>query len=632
MNSRIHLFIAPLLVALLVAACAPAAPPSPTNPPAPAGPKPTTAPAPTTASPRAAGTRLVKHAMGETQVPANPQRVVVLDMGELDMALALGVTPVGYATYTLDQPLPAYLADRAGAMQRVGTVNEPNLETITALKPDLILSNKVRHEKVYGQLSQIAPTVLAEQVGAGWKDSFRVVADALGKAAEAEQLMQRYRQRLEDFRGQMGSRLAQTQVSLVRSFPNEVRIMMKASFMGTIVQDAGLPRPPAQDKDVFMERATEERIPDLDGDVMFLMYWNRGTGEQLSRLTGSPLWAQLGVVQQGRVYEVDDETWGTGLGPMAADRVVGDLFKYLAGGTPAAGQSSGPRAAGERVVQHAMGETRVPANPRRVVVLDTGELDSALALGITPVGSVTGREGSGFPEYLGDRVAGIKSVGSYEQPNLESIAALKPDLILSSKLRHEKIYPQLSQIAPTVFTETVGLPWKENLALHAEALGKLAEGERLLNAYESRAAEFRTKMGDRLGRTRVSLVRALPDHIRVMMKASFAGRILEDAGLPRPPAQDKDVFMERVTSKEGIPLMDGDAIFVMQFVPEQGARAGEGTLLKGWLDDPLWKNLAAVQARRVYEVSDDVWARGIGILGANKVLDDLFRYLLPSGA
>jgi len=36
------------------------------------------------------GGRLVKHAMGETCVPMVPQRVVVLDTGELDSALALG--------------------------------------------------------------------------------------------------------------------------------------------------------------------------------------------------------------------------------------------------------------------------------------------------------------------------------------------------------------------------------------------------------------------------------------------------------------------------------------------------------------------------------------------------------------
>lgn len=318
-----RMFIAIVAVGLLAAACgggagAPAATPDSGSA--------------AKASPSAPATRLVRHAAGDTVVPAEPKRVAVLDMGELDMVLALDVVPVGYATYTLGQPLPSYLQGRGTGMKSVGLVTQPNLETLVALKPDLIISNKTRHDKIYDKLSQIAPTVLTERVGAGWREAFKVVGDALGKSEQEEQLMGRYRQRLADFRTQMGSRLQQTKVSLVRSFPDRVRIYMKDSFMGTIVQDAGLPRPAAQDKDKFAEEATVERIPDLDGDVMFVMYFDRAKGERLSPLTQSPLWVQLGAVKAKRVYEVDDETWGTGLGPIAADRVVNDLFRYLVAG------------------------------------------------------------------------------------------------------------------------------------------------------------------------------------------------------------------------------------------------------------------------------------------------------------
>ncbi|HEY8477584.1 MAG TPA: iron-siderophore ABC transporter substrate-binding protein [Chloroflexota bacterium] len=265
-------------------------------------------------------------------MPATPRRVVVLDLGELDMALAVGVKPVAAATYTLDAEYPAQLKERAVGIPRVGTVDQPNLEAIAALDPDVILSNKVRHERIYDKLSQIAPTVLAEGVGAPWKQSFAVHAEALGKAAEGERVMQTYYRRLDEFKQAMGERLGQTHVSIVRSFPDHVRIYMKQSFIGTIVEDAGLPRPPAQDKDIFMERATEERIPDLDGDVIFLLYYNRQQGEQLSRLMQHPLWAQLKAVKAGRVYEVSDDVWGLGLGPLAATLVIDDLFAYLVEG------------------------------------------------------------------------------------------------------------------------------------------------------------------------------------------------------------------------------------------------------------------------------------------------------------
>lgn len=279
--------------------------------------------------PAAPATRKVKHFLGETEVPAQPQRVVVLDTGELDIALSLGVKPVGAVIAGAESEFPAYLRDRTDGIAKVGTVTQPNLEAIAALQPDLILTNAVRHKDIYGQLSQIAPTVVAESLGYHWKDSLRLFAEALGKTAEYEQLMSEYHGRLDQFKQAMGDRLSQTRVSTVRSFPDHVRIYMRQSFMGTIIDDAGLPRPAAQDKMQFMEKGTEERIPDMDGDVIFVMYYGREQGDNLSQLTKSPLWAQLEAVKNGKVYEVDDGHWGLGLGPIAANKVIDDLFKFL---------------------------------------------------------------------------------------------------------------------------------------------------------------------------------------------------------------------------------------------------------------------------------------------------------------
>lgn len=284
-------------------------------------------------------------------------------------------------------------------------------------------------------------------------------------------------------------------------------------------------------------------------------------------------------------------------------------------------QSSAAPETKERVVTHAMGETTVPANPQRVVVLDTGELDSALALGVKPVGAVSALQGGSFPSYLSDKTDGITNVGTIQQPNLEAIAALKPDLILSSKLRHEAIYPQLSQIAPTVFTEAVGVTWKENFKIHAEALGKSAEADRMLTDYTKRLDEFKANMGDRLAETQVSMVRFLPGKVRIYLNESFIGTILKDAGLPRPLAQDKAAFADEVT-KERIPDMDGSVIFTTSYGPSDKTAMAEFTA------DPLWSQLNAVKQGKVYEVSDDYWMLGIGILAANQVVDDLNKHFI----
>lgn len=291
--------------------------------------------------------------------------------------------------------------------------------------------------------------------------------------------------------------------------------------------------------------------------------------------------------------------------------------------TPDAPAPAAEQPAKERIVKHAMGETPVPAEPKRVVVLDTGELDSALMLGIKPVGAVTVFQDGDFQAYLKDKTEGIKKVGTVTQPNLEAIAALKPDLILSSKLRHQDIYDKLKQIAPTVFTESVGVSWKENLKVHAEALGKSKEAEALMAAYAKRNDEFKKAMGDKLSTLKVSVVRSLADHNRMMAKASFIGTVLQDAGLQRVPSQDQDVFMVRAT-EENIPDMDGDVMFLTYYRPADG---GE-TMIDKMKKHPLWSQLKVVKENKVYEVPDDYWMLGIGIGAAQKVQDDLLKLLI----
>ena len=286
------------------------------------------------------------------------------------------------------------------------------------------------------------------------------------------------------------------------------------------------------------------------------------------------------------------------------------------------GDDEGGGGAEARTVEHAMGSTDVAGTPERVVVLDTGELDSAIALGVTPVGAVEAITGEGFPDYLAEAAEGVEIVGSIEQPDLEAIAALEPDLILSSKVRHEAIYDQLSEIAPTVVTEDVGVAWKENFPLHAEALGRAEEGERLTGEYEAQVAAFKEEMGAELAETEVSVVRSVGDEVRVYLNANFIGTVLKDLGLPRPAAQDVDDFSLTATL-ESLDAVDGDVMFLSRY-------GADHPILDRLMASPLWDRLGVVRAGRVFEVPDDLWFLGLGNLAAREVIADL-RTLLIDG-
>lgn len=270
-----------------------------------------------------------------------------------------------------------------------------------------------------------------------------------------------------------------------------------------------------------------------------------------------------------------------------------------------------------RTITDAYGQVEVPAHPSRIVVLDIGALDNLLAMGVKPVGaSSILAPGDPYPTYLQD-ADGIDNVGSVNEPNLETIDALKPDLIIGNKDTHDAIYEQLKKIAPTVFVETLGVTWKENLQLHADAINQLEEGNKLLAAYEQRVTEFKSALAGQSVKE-VSLVRPREDKIQVYLKETFAGTIMEDAGIARPAAQQVAGFSKEIT-EEQIADLDGDIIFWFNREPDAFAKLEKS---------PLWATLKGVQNKAVYPVEWEYWLSGLGIQAVNKVLDDLDQYVV----
>ncbi|MEC0226202.1 ABC transporter substrate-binding protein [Paenibacillus alba] len=266
----------------------------------------------------------------------------------------------------------------------------------------------------------------------------------------------------------------------------------------------------------------------------------------------------------------------------------------------------------KRTIKDAYGEVQIPAQASRVVVLDIGALDNLLELGIKPIGAPSIlAAGDPFPTYL-KGTEGIKNIGSVNEPNLEAIDALKPDLIIGNKDTHDAIYKQLKQIAPTIFVNTLGITWKENLLLHAEAVNKQEVGKKLLETYQKRIDELKPKYAGTAPKE-VSLFRPRKDKLQLYLKKNFSGIIMEDAGIVRPAAQRDANFSKDIT-EEQIAELDGDIILWFNREPDAFAKLEKGS---------LWATLKGVQKKAVHPVDWEYWLSGLGIQAANKVVDDL---------
>ncbi|MBE7385429.1 MAG: iron-siderophore ABC transporter substrate-binding protein [Leptolyngbya sp. SIO1E4] len=270
-----------------------------------------------------------------------------------------------------------------------------------------------------------------------------------------------------------------------------------------------------------------------------------------------------------------------------------------------------------------MGTSQVPLSPERVVVIDTTPLDAAIALGIQPVGTI--RYGAP-PGYLGDAVTEIEVVGQYNQPNLETILRLDPDLILGAKSISASLYPRLSRIAPTVFIEGAGRSWdwKNNFRLFAEALGESEQAENLLANYQQQLEALKTSLNAPPQTITVSVLVSTPQGLVAHTPKSFSGSVLQEIGFTRNSTQGNDEQFFVRLPREDFESPDGDIVFLIHNPEWDGDSKAE------FVNDPLWSQLDAVKRGAICEVAGDVWGSGRSILAANQILADVERCLEQS--
>lgn len=291
-------------------------------------------------------------------------------------------------------------------------------------------------------------------------------------------------------------------------------------------------------------------------------------------------------------------------------------------GNAASGTASPSAAESKRTVKHSMGETTIEGEPKRVVILTQEGTEALLELGVKPAGAVQSGLGNGWFPHIAQEMQGVTELGDEAQPNLELIVGLKPDLIIGNKVRHEKIFTQLKEIAPTVFSENLSGRWQENFVLYAEALGKKSTGEQAMARYEARVSQAKQTLGVKTSK-QVSIVRFLPTAVRIYQKDTFAGKVLADIGFARPPAQDKDNFMEVIT-KEQMAAMDGDIMFY--FNADYDEAKGGTKNQEEWMKDPLYQNLNVAKNKMAFKVDEVIWNLSGGIRSATMLVDEIVRH------
>nr|WP_246306580.1 iron-siderophore ABC transporter substrate-binding protein [Herbiconiux flava] len=206
---------------------------------------------------------------------------------------------------------------------------------------------------------------------------------------------------------------------------------------------------------------------------------------------------------------------------------------------------------GDVTIEHAFGETTVPADPQNVVTLGWGSTDAAIALGTIPVAipfdSYAGDDDGVLPwvkeavETAGAELPEILPETIDDEPPYEAIAAADPDVILAvySGITEEQ-YETLSQIAPTVAypDQAWSTPWRDVVTTVGKALGKDEQATEVLQGIDDQLAEAAAAHPEFEGKT-IAAVWDVAGTFYVYKKEDPRVEFMLDLGFESAPAVDE---------------------------------------------------------------------------------------------
>lgn len=287
-------------------------------------------------------------------------------------------------------------------------------------------------------------------------------------------------------------------------------------------------------------------------------------------------------------------------------------------GVPAAqsGQAGKAPEAQTRKIKDAKGEVEIPGRPLRIVDI-SGSTEELLVLGYQPI--ATGNTEMGNPKELTPilkqrlNADTIKTGWFQTEVNVEAIASANPDLILAGSTQ-DKIYDQLSKIAPTVRVPYGFNAFRERFAFVAGALDKTKEMEVWMKAYDEQAKQLHEKITAITKDETFAVIEATAKEIRIYSKTGVADMIFRDMQLPQAPGTpEPDPWGGKVTSLEGLSNLNPDHLILMA--------DSDNNVLQ---ESKLWSGLKAVKTGRVYRMtSKQNYNEAFYALGKKALLEQL---------
>lgn len=267
-------------------------------------------------------------------------RVVALEWVYVEDLLALGIQPAGVADirgYNTFVNVEPRLAETA---VDVGTRQEPSLEAIAQLAPDLIIGTQLRHKAIYEALSAIAPTLLfnpypdanALTQFAEMQQTFSAIAERVNRRDAGEAVLRQMQNTFKAARDRLRAANPSNNSFLLGQFSEttpQIRLFTDQAMAVQVLSQIGLENAWKGPFDQFgFNTVGIEAFPKIE-QANFL-YIAPATNIHLQQLQNHPVWKGLKFVREKRLYPIGAETWVFG-GPKSAQVLVEKVTAALTG-------------------------------------------------------------------------------------------------------------------------------------------------------------------------------------------------------------------------------------------------------------------------------------------------------------
>jgi iron complex transport system substrate-binding protein len=244
------------------------------------------------------GTITYESENGPVEVPASPQRVIVLSSYVGDL-LALGVNMVGVDSWSKANPA---FADK---IKDAEEVTDESLEKIIELDPDLIIG--LSNIKNVDKLKEIAPTVTFTYGKVDYLTQHLEIGKLVNKEKEAQTWIDDFKQRAQkagdDIRAKIGE---DATVSVIESFDKQLYVYGDNWGRGTeiLYQEMKL-KMPEKVKEMALKDGyyalSAEVLPEYAGDYVILSKF----ADADTSFQQTETYKQIPAVKNGRVFEAD---------------------------------------------------------------------------------------------------------------------------------------------------------------------------------------------------------------------------------------------------------------------------------------------------------------------------------------